>query len=144
MVLAGLQLPLIALPVAIFFLRDTSLITNIPPPSNHTSQHLLKQSKAVPAQWLRDYHILQDAGKRGRLRAPAHRTLSFVTMLPAFLLLLLACVTLVVARSIRQFLALRQFGGHWSAGWSRLWLLRTQSSGEMNKRFTAITDKHGE
>lgn len=55
-----------------------------------------------------------------------------------------ALVTLYIARSIRTFIALRHFGGHWSSGWSRLWLLKTQGSGEMNKRFTTITDEYGE
>ncbi|KAK3707533.1 hypothetical protein LTR37_012028 [Vermiconidia calcicola] len=64
-------------------------------------------------------------------------------MVPAALLLAIALVTLYVARSVRTFFALRHFGGHWSAGWSRIWLLRTQSSGEMNKRFTEINDKYG-
>ncbi|CZT20651.1 related to pisatin demethylase (cytochrome P450) [Ramularia collo-cygni] len=48
-----------------------------------------------------------------------------------------------VVRVVRQHHALRHFGGHWSAGWSRLWLLRTQSSGEMHKHFTAINKQHG-
>jgi hypothetical protein len=58
---------------------------------------------------------------------------------------LLAAVALALAvRSIRTHYALKQFGGHWSAGWSRLWLLKTQSSGEMHKRFTALNRKYGE
>lgn len=65
-------------------------------------------------------------------------------MVSAILLLGIALVTLVLVRSFRTFFTLRHFGGHWSAGWSRLWLLRTQSSGEMHKRFTVITDKYGE
>lgn len=65
-------------------------------------------------------------------------------MIPAALFLVIALVILYVARSIRTFLALRHFGGHWSTGWSRIWLLRTQGSGEMNKRFTAINNKYGE
>jgi hypothetical protein len=65
-------------------------------------------------------------------------------MVPAALIVALVAVILYVARSVRTYLSLRQFGGHWSAGWSRIWLLKTQSSGEMNKRFTAITNKYGE
>ncbi|KAK3054048.1 hypothetical protein LTR09_004826 [Extremus antarcticus] len=64
-------------------------------------------------------------------------------MVPAWLILMFALVTLYIARSIRTFIALRHFGGHWSSGWSRLWLLKTQGSGEMNKRFTTITDEYG-
>jgi hypothetical protein len=55
-----------------------------------------------------------------------------------------ALVVLYIVRSIRTYLSLKQFGGHWSAGWSRLWLLKTQSSGEMHKRFAALNRKHGE
>jgi hypothetical protein len=55
-----------------------------------------------------------------------------------------ALVVLYILRSIRTHLSLKQFGGHWSAGWSRLWLLKTQSSGEMHKRFAALNRKHGE
>lgn len=58
---------------------------------------------------------------------------------------LVAAVTLaLVVRSIRTYYSLNQFGGHWSAGWSRLWLLNTQSSGEMHKRFAALNRKYGE
>lgn len=59
-------------------------------------------------------------------------------------LLVAAIGVAFVIRSIRTYLSLRQFGGHWSAGWSRLWLLQTQGSGEMHKRFTAINRKYGE
>lgn len=65
-------------------------------------------------------------------------------MLSATLILVIALVAVVVARSVRSYLGLNQFGGHWSVGWSRLWLLRTQGSGEMNKRFTEINKKYGE
>jgi hypothetical protein len=54
-----------------------------------------------------------------------------------------ALVVLYIVRSVRTYLSLKQFGGHWSAGWSRLWLLKTQSSGEMHKRFAALNRKHG-
>jgi hypothetical protein len=46
--------------------------------------------------------------------------------------LVAALVVLYIVRSVRTYLSLKQFGGHWSAGWSRLWLLKTQSSGEMH------------
>jgi len=65
-------------------------------------------------------------------------------MLSAVLILGIVLISLYVISSIRTYYALRDFGGHWSAGWSRLWLLQTQGSGEMNKRFTAINKEHGE
>ena len=65
-------------------------------------------------------------------------------MISITLFLVVALAILYVARSIQKFLSLRHFGGHWSAGWSRLWLLRTQGSGEMNKRFTTLNNKYGE
>lgn len=61
----------------------------------------------------------------------------------AYLLVAAICVAFFI-RSIHTYLSLKQFGGHWSAGWSRLWLLQTQGSGEMHKRFTAINRKYGE
>lgn len=50
---------------------------------------------------------------------------------------------LYVVRHVQTYLELRDFGGHWSAGWTRVWLLRCHLSGEMNKRFTTINDKYG-
>jgi hypothetical protein len=65
-------------------------------------------------------------------------------MVPTAVVLAAAFVIFYVVQSVRTYFALRHFGGHWSAGWSRIWLLRTQSSGEMNKIFTVITDEYGE
>ena len=64
-------------------------------------------------------------------------------MLSLTLLLGIALFAFYVARCVRPYYALRDFGGHWSAGWSRLWLLKTQSSGYMNKTFTEVNQKHG-
>ncbi|KAK3071492.1 hypothetical protein LTR53_008537 [Teratosphaeriaceae sp. CCFEE 6253] len=64
-------------------------------------------------------------------------------MFAATLGLAFALVALYVFRAVRTHYSLKHFGGHWSVGWSRIWLLRTQGSGEMNKRFTAINRKHG-
>lgn len=64
-------------------------------------------------------------------------------MVPVALLVVFVLFIAVVVRSIRQQRALKDFDGPWSAGWSRLWLLRTQSSGEMNKRFTQLNRKYG-
>lgn len=66
-------------------------------------------------------------------------------MVSASLLVAFAILGLVVLlRRCQRHHALRHFGGHWSAGWSRLWLLKSQGSGEMNKIFSAINEKYGE
>ncbi|WPG97567.1 Hypothetical protein R9X50_00034400 [Acrodontium crateriforme] len=59
------------------------------------------------------------------------------------LVLLLVLLAVFVVRSVRAYVSLRQFGGHWSVGWSRLWLLQAGKSGQMNKRFTEINVKYG-
>ncbi|KAK5724043.1 hypothetical protein LTR17_013705 [Elasticomyces elasticus] len=64
-------------------------------------------------------------------------------MFAATLGLGLALFALYAVQAIRTYYSLKQFGGHWSSGWSRLWLLRTQGSGEMNKRFTEINREYG-
>jgi hypothetical protein len=64
-------------------------------------------------------------------------------MLSTILLVSLALAAIYVVRATSRNNALKQFGGHWSAGWSRIWLLRTQGSGEMNLRFTALNEKYG-
>lgn len=64
-------------------------------------------------------------------------------MVPAAVLLSFAILAIIVARQVRRYHALKDFGGHWSAGWSRLWLLKTQSSGRMNKIFTDINKEYG-
>ena len=65
-------------------------------------------------------------------------------MVAAAYFLVAAVALALVVRSVRTYYSLKQFGGHWSSGWSRLWLLKTQSSGEMHKRFAALNRKHGE
>ncbi|KAK4553097.1 hypothetical protein LTR86_009824 [Recurvomyces mirabilis] len=54
-----------------------------------------------------------------------------------------ALFALYVYKSVRTYHALKVFGGHWSCGWSRLWMLRTQGSGQMNKIFTEVNLKYG-
>ena len=66
------------------------------------------------------------------------------TMLSTTAILAIGLAIVYVARSVRTYLSLKQFGGHWSVGWSRIWLLRTQGSGYMNKTFTEINDTYGE
>jgi len=65
-------------------------------------------------------------------------------MFAATLGLGLALLALYVFRTVRTYYSLKHFGGHWSVGWSRLWLLRTQGSGEMNKIFTEVNREYGE
>ena len=100
----------------------------------------LKKSKQTQQFGSPTQTILQEDGKSAFPERIAHQ---ITTMVSVTLIFGITLVLLYVVRSIQTFLALRHFGGHWSAGWSRLWLLRTQGSGEMHKRFTAINDKHG-
>lgn len=65
-------------------------------------------------------------------------------MVSTTLILAVAFLAFYVVRSVKIYYSLSHFGGHWSAGWSRIWLLRTQGSGQMNKIFTAVNDQHGE
>ncbi len=46
-------------------------------------------------------------------------------------------------RGVQTYLTLRQFSGHCSFGGSRLWLLKTQRSGQMNRRFTEFNKRFG-
>lgn len=64
-------------------------------------------------------------------------------MLSAAALVFLALLSLFIADRIRTYAGLRQFGGHWSAGWSRVWLLNASASGQMHKRFTNLNDEYG-
>ncbi|KAF2154696.1 cytochrome P450, partial [Myriangium duriaei CBS 260.36] len=52
-------------------------------------------------------------------------------------------LVLWAARKIQQYNTLKDFGGHWTAGWTRLWLLRAHNSGNMNHVFTDINDRYG-
>lgn len=49
----------------------------------------------------------------------------------------------IAVLTIKQYLALKEFKGPFVAGFTRLWLLRANSSGEMNKAFTHINDEYG-
>lgn len=65
-------------------------------------------------------------------------------MAPTVLMLLLATgIAYYIYRKARQYYGLKAFGGHWTAGWTRLWLLRAHSSGRMNLYFTEANDKYG-
>ena len=108
----------------------------------HSFRRILDQSEKTQQNGAEGFH--QVPARRWKQSTGFNTASLFAMMVPAALLLAIALVTLYVARSVRTFFALRHFGGHWSAGWSRIWLLRTQSSGEMNKRFTEINDKYGE
>ncbi|KAJ9632240.1 hypothetical protein H2203_000644 [Taxawa tesnikishii (nom. ined.)] len=64
-------------------------------------------------------------------------------MLSAAVLLGVAAFIIFVIRKIRKYYALSAFRGPWSSGFSRLWLLKANASGEMHKYFTAVNDNYG-
>lgn len=64
-------------------------------------------------------------------------------MLPVALIVALGLLFLYAVRTLQQYWALSEFKGPWIAGFSRLWLLRANGSGEMNLVFTEINDKYG-
>lgn len=55
----------------------------------------------------------------------------------------IALLFFAVYRTIRQYYALKQFGGPWSVGFSRLWLLWANGSGKMHLVFTDVNDEYG-
>lgn len=55
-----------------------------------------------------------------------------------FVLLAIYCV-----RSVRNHRTLEQFRGPWLAGYTRLWLLRANTSGSMHTFFKDVNDKYG-
>ncbi|RFN54531.1 pisatin demethylase [Fusarium flagelliforme] len=59
------------------------------------------------------------------------------------LILFLATVTYLVISSVRQFYRLRHFQGPAWAAWTKLWLLRTVTSGRMHQIFYTTTKKYG-
>ncbi|KAF2841841.1 putative P450 monooxygenase [Patellaria atrata CBS 101060] len=61
-----------------------------------------------------------------------------ITFSAAILLFLL-----YIAREIRAYYNLKQFGGPWIVGFSRIWLYRSIMSGRMNIHFTELNDKYG-
>jgi hypothetical protein len=100
---------------------------------------LLEQSELLPSgRSLRRITALHDAGSSlWSLTATMIATTAIV-------ILAIGLAVLYTISSIRTYYSLKAFGGHWSAGWSRIWLLRTQSSGEMHKVFTDLNRKYGE
>lgn len=54
-----------------------------------------------------------------------------------------ALLVYISVLTIKQYLALKEFKGPFVAGFTRLWLLRANSSGEMNRAFTHINDEYG-
>jgi hypothetical protein len=50
----------------------------------------------------------------------------------------------VVFRTLRQYYALKDFGGPWCVGLTRLWLLWANGCGKMHLVFTEVNDKYGE
>jgi hypothetical protein len=57
--------------------------------------------------------------------------------------LLLILLARLITTKIHAYNALSHFKGPWSTGFSRLWLLRANSSGEMHKYFKEVNDKYG-
>jgi hypothetical protein len=64
-------------------------------------------------------------------------------MLSAALIAVIALLAYNVVRSVQTYYALRDFGGHWSAGWTRIHWFMVQRSGRMNLKFTDINRKYG-
>ncbi|KAF2442588.1 putative P450 monooxygenase [Karstenula rhodostoma CBS 690.94] len=58
-------------------------------------------------------------------------------------IIIIALVSVYIFRNVKTYLELRDFGGPWSAGWTRLWLLRCHLSGSIHTKFTEINNKHG-
>ncbi|KAL5396159.1 hypothetical protein PMIN03_007297 [Paraphaeosphaeria minitans] len=54
-----------------------------------------------------------------------------------------AFVLVYVLKGVKTYMELRDFGGPWSAGWTRLWLLRCHLSGSINTKFTEVNDQYG-
>lgn len=61
----------------------------------------------------------------------------------AILVVVSVAVVAYIARTVQQYLALKQFSGPSAAGFTRLWLLQANTSGEMNKVFTQVNDQYG-
>lgn len=61
----------------------------------------------------------------------------------AILVVVSVAVVAYIARTVQQYLALKQFSGPPAAGFTRLWLLQANTSGEMNKVFTQVNDQYG-
>ncbi|KAF2104274.1 putative P450 monooxygenase [Rhizodiscina lignyota] len=64
-------------------------------------------------------------------------------MMSYSILFLSLFVTLYFIHRARTYRALAQFGGPWSTGWSRLWLLRATASGIMQSYFKDVNDRFG-
>ncbi|KAF4552638.1 Cytochrome P450-like protein 11 [Elsinoe fawcettii] len=64
-------------------------------------------------------------------------------MLPALVFAIGAFLLYRIILKVKQYFSLKNFGGHWTAGWTRLWLLRVNSSGKMNEYFRDINEKYG-
>jgi hypothetical protein len=69
---------------------------------------------------------------------------SCICSLPRFIIILfLAGVAFLVISTIRRFYRLRHFQGPSSAAWSKLWLLRTVTSGKMHRIIYETSKKYG-
>lgn len=59
------------------------------------------------------------------------------------IILSLAIVTFLVISTVRSFWRLRHFQGPPVAAWTKLWLLRTVTSGRMHQIFYKTTKEYG-
>ncbi|KAF2720369.1 cytochrome P450 [Polychaeton citri CBS 116435] len=64
-------------------------------------------------------------------------------MAPVILYSFCFIFVLWLVKRIQVYYSLNQFGGHWSAGWTRLWQFKTQRSGQMHKLFTELNATYG-
>lgn len=62
----------------------------------------------------------------------------------AWSILVVAIITIIhLIKRVKTYNALAEFKGPWLAGWSRLWLLRANSSGRMHEFYKDVNDKFG-
>lgn len=59
------------------------------------------------------------------------------------LIVVVTLVSVYIFKNVKTYLELRNFGGPWPAGWTRLWLLRCHIRGSIHTTFTDINDKYG-
>ena len=70
-------------------------------------------------------------------------TLAYLNQTQALLTGFFVLIAVYGSRKIQNYFRLSHFKGPWLAGWSRIWILRTVLSGQMNLRFYDIIKKYG-